>query len=102
SDVEEMGRRGIALVPTMTNVETFAGIAASAEEKFPAYARHMRHLGERHPAIVAAAYEAGVPIYVGTDAGGTLPHGLAVDEMLRLHERAGMSTVDVLAAGSYA
>jgi imidazolonepropionase-like amidohydrolase len=102
SDVEEMGRRGIALVPTMTNVETFADIAASAEEKFPTYARHMRHLGERHPAIVAAAYEAGVPIYVGTDAGGTLPHGLAVDEMLRLHERAGMSTVDVLAAGSYA
>jgi len=57
----------------------------------------MRRLGERHPAVVAAAYEAGVPIYVGTDAGGTLPHGLAVDEMLRLHERAGMSTVDVLA-----
>ena len=32
----------------------------------------------------------GVPIYVGTDAGGNLPHGLVVDEMLALHA-AGLS-----------
>jgi imidazolonepropionase-like amidohydrolase len=100
-DISEMARRGTALVPTMTNVATFGDIAAGAEAKFPSYARHMRDLERRHPAIVAAAYEAGVPIYVGTDAGGTLAHGLAVSEMIRLHERAGMSTVDVLAAGSY-
>jgi len=100
-DIEEMGRRGTALVPTMTNVETFGDIAAQAEDKFPSYARHMRHLGERHAAVVSAAYEAGVPIYVGTDAGGTLAHGLAAREMLKLHEKAGMSTMDVLAAGSY-
>jgi imidazolonepropionase-like amidohydrolase len=100
-DIAEMARRGTALVPTMTNVTTFDGIAARAEAKFPSYARHMRDLQQRHPAIVAAAYEAGVPIYVGTDAGGTLAHGLAASEMVRLHDRAGMSTVDVLAAGSY-
>ena len=58
-------------------------------------------LGARHAAVVASAHDAGVPIYVGTDAGGTLAHGLAAREMLLLHERAGMSTVDVLAAGSY-
>ncbi len=31
-----------------------------------------------------AAYEAGVAIYAGTDAGGVLPHGLIADEVLEL------------------
>src|SRR5690606_13930250 len=52
-------------------------------------------------AVVAAAYEAGVPIYVGSDAGGGIGHGEAVSEMLLLHDRAGMSTMDVLRAGSW-
>ena len=42
-----------------------------------------------------------MPIYVGSDAGGGIGHGQAVAEMLLLHERAGMSTVDVLRAGSW-
>jgi imidazolonepropionase-like amidohydrolase len=100
-DIAEMARRGTALVPTMINIETFGGIAARAEEKFPGYARHMRALGDRFPAVVAAAHEAGVPIYVGTDAGGGIHHGLAAQEMLRLHERAGMAPLDVLRAGSW-
>jgi len=100
-DVDEMARRGTALVPTMINVATFGDIADRAEARFPTYARHMRRLRDRHRSVVAAADEAGVPIYVGTDAGGTLAHGLAVEEMIRLHREAGMSTLDVLAAGSY-
>ena len=36
---------------------------------------------------VAAAHEAGVPIYVGTDAGGALPHGLVADEVAELVAR---------------
>jgi imidazolonepropionase-like amidohydrolase len=96
-----MARRGTALVPTMINVATFGDIAARAEEKFPGYAAHMRALRDRHPAVVAAAHEAGVPIYVGSDAGGGISHGLAAREMLLLHELAGMSTVDVLRAGSW-
>ncbi|GII20665.1 amidohydrolase family protein [Planosporangium mesophilum] len=100
-DIAEMARRGTALVPTMINIETFGKIAAQADGKFPEYARHMRALGDRFPDVVAAAHEAGVPIYVGTDAGGGINHGLAVQEMLRLHERAGMSALDVLRAGSW-
>jgi imidazolonepropionase-like amidohydrolase len=99
--VDEMARRGTALVPTMINIATFGDIARRAEEKFPAYARHMRALGEGFPDVVRAAYEAGVPIYVGTDAGGGIAHGRAADEMLRLHERAGMAAVDVLRAASW-
>ena len=51
----------------------------------------MRALQAGFPDVVAAAHEAGVPIYVGTDAGGGIAHGLAAAEMLMLHERAGMS-----------
>jgi imidazolonepropionase-like amidohydrolase len=98
--VDELARRGTALVPTMTNIENFTGIAARAESKFPAYAEHMRRLQARFPDVVRAAYESGVSIYVGTDAGGGVQHGLAAGEMLRLHT-AGMAPLDVLAAGSW-
>jgi imidazolonepropionase-like amidohydrolase len=97
--IDQMARRGTALVPTMINIETFDAIADRAA-KFPAYAEHMRSLKRTFPSVVRSAYEAGVPIYVGTDAGGGIAHGLAAEEMLRLHA-AGMSTVDVLRAGSW-
>jgi imidazolonepropionase-like amidohydrolase len=61
----------------------------------------MRDLHARFPSVVRAAYEAGVPLYVGTDAGGTIRHGLAAEEMLLLHERAGMPATDVLRAASW-
>jgi imidazolonepropionase-like amidohydrolase len=99
--VDEMARRATALVPTMINVATFGDIADRAGAKFPAYAAHMRALRDRFPSVVAAAHEAGVPIYVGTDAGGGIDHGLAAEEMLLLHEQAGMPAVDVLAAASW-
>lgn len=98
--IDEMARQGTALVPTMLNVATFGHIADRAEARFPAYAKHMRKLSQGFPAVVRAAHEAGVPIYVGSDAGGGINHGLAAQEMLRLNE-AGMSTMDVLAAGSW-
>jgi imidazolonepropionase-like amidohydrolase len=99
--IDQMARQRTALVPTMINIGTFGDIAAKAEGKFPGYAAHMRALHDRFPSVVAAAYEAGVPIYVGSDAGGGIEHGLAAHEMLLLHERAGMSPSDVLAAGSW-
>ena len=101
-DIDEMARRGTVLVPTMINIETFGDIAERAEDKFPGYAAHMRALHAGFPAVVRAAHEAGVPIRVGTDAGGAIPHGVCADEMLMLHEKAGIPAVDVLAAASWA
>ena len=98
--IDEMARRGTALVPTMINIATFGDIAARAEGKFPAYARHMVALRDRFPSVVRAAHEAGVPIYVGTDAGGGIPHGQAAEEMLLL-AAAGLAPADVLAAASW-
>ncbi|MGX7824910.1 amidohydrolase family protein [Actinokineospora sp. 24-640] len=97
--IAEMARRGTALVPTLINVENFPGIAAGAE-KFPTYARHMLDLHDNARATVAAAIEAGVPVYAGTDAGGGIAHGRVVDEIIALHQ-AGMSAADALSAGSW-
>jgi imidazolonepropionase-like amidohydrolase len=98
--IDLMARNGTVLVPTMLNILTFEHIAERAEAKFPVYAAHMRSLMRGFPAVVRAAHEAGVTIHVGSDAGGGIDHGLAVEEMLLLHE-SGMSTMEVLSAGSW-
>jgi imidazolonepropionase-like amidohydrolase len=98
--IDEMARRGTALVPTMINIRTFGEIAEKAREKFAGYADHLVALRDRFPSVVRAAYEAGVPIYVGTDAGGGIRHGLAAEEMLILHD-AGVPAAEVLASASW-
>jgi imidazolonepropionase-like amidohydrolase len=99
--IAEMARRGTALVPTMINIATFGDIADAAREKFAGYADHMVALRDRFPGVVRAAHEAGVPIYVGTDAGGGIRHGLAAEEMLLL-QQAGLPATDILASASWA
>ena len=98
--IDEMARRGTALVPTMLNIRTFAGIADQARARFPGYADHMLALRDGFPGVVRAAYGAGVPIFVGTDAGGGIRHGLAAEEMLLLHA-AGIPAAGVLASASW-
>ena len=74
--LQAMAARQVALVPTMIQLENFESFAAAGEPRFPAYAKHMRHLYQRRLQVFATAYDAGVPIFAGTDAGGHLPHGL--------------------------
>ncbi|HET7399267.1 MAG TPA: amidohydrolase family protein [Intrasporangium sp.] len=99
--IDTFAAQGIAIVPTLVNIATFPRLAQPAKAKFPRYHRHMLDLHERRYATLGAAHEAGVPIYVGTDAGGSLPHGLVAQEMAEL-TRAGLSTLEVLAAGTWA
>ena len=75
----------IPIVPTLVNIATFPDIAAQADPKFPKYAAHMRALWERREERVLEAYEAGVRIYAGTDAGSVIRHGRIADEILALH-----------------
>lgn len=99
--IDAFARQGIAIVPTLVNIDTFPQIAAPAREKFPDYHRHMLDLHARRYETVAAAHEAGVPVYVGTDAGGSLPHGLAGQEVERL-TRCGFSALDAVDAATWA
>ncbi|MDQ6936652.1 MAG: amidohydrolase family protein [Actinomycetota bacterium] len=98
--VDEVARRGIAVVPTLINIDTFPGIAARAEAKFPFYADHIRALLATSRPRVRAAWEAGVAVYVGTDAGGSLPHGLIRDE-IRALVGAGLPQAEVVAQASW-
>lgn len=82
--IAEMARRGTALVPTLINVETFPGIAEAAK-RYPAYAAHMRALHAGAGEVVRKATEAGVAVYAGTDAGGSITHGRIADEVAALH-----------------
>ncbi|MHA3703541.1 amidohydrolase family protein [Jatrophihabitans sp. YIM 134969] len=91
---------GTAVVPTLVNIDTFPRIAASADGKYDVYAAHMRALHATSRERVRAAYEAGVPVYVGTDAGGSLPHGLVRQEVRNL-VGAGIPQAEVVAQASW-
>ncbi|MFD3354669.1 amidohydrolase family protein [Streptomyces fradiae] len=93
--------RGVAIVPTLVNIATFPRLAAGGEEKFPRWAGHMRRLHERRYDTVRAAYDAGIPVFVGTDAGGSLPHGLVAAEVAEL-AKAGIPPLDALSATTWA
>jgi imidazolonepropionase-like amidohydrolase len=97
--IDEMARRQTALVPTLINIERFPEIARSAS-RYPAYAAHMLALHETVRDRVREAYEAGVPIFAGTDAGSELRHGRIAEEIVALHD-AGLSASDALAAASW-
>jgi imidazolonepropionase-like amidohydrolase len=90
---------GTTLVPTLINIDNFPGIAESAA-RYPRYADHMRDLYARGPQRIAAAREAGVPIYAGTDAGGGIAHGRIADEVDAL-KRIGMNPTAALGAASW-
>lgn len=98
--VDEMVARGTALVPTVLQLENFPQYADAGESRFPLYADHMRALHARRRETIGAAYEAGVAIYAGTDAGGVLPHGLLPREVMKLTEY-GLTASDALGAGSW-
>jgi len=98
--VARLAASGAALVPTLINIDNFPAIAESARAKFPVYAGRMDRLFGTARARVRAAYEAGVPIYVGTDAGGYVRHGRVADEIIALGE-AGLPPEAALAAGSW-
>ncbi|GDY30621.1 amidohydrolase family protein [Gandjariella thermophila] len=98
--IDEMARRGTALVPTLINIDNFPSIADGAS-KYPAYAAHMRDLHARVADTIGAAIEAGIPVYAGTDAGGGITHGRLPDEIAALH-RVGLPAEAAIGAASWA
>ncbi|MBC9711872.1 amidohydrolase family protein [Streptomyces sp. TRM66268-LWL] len=92
--------RGVAIVPTLVNIATFPRLAEQGDAKFPIWADHMRRLYERRYDTVRSAYDAGVPVFVGTDAGGALAHGLAGAEVGEL-VTAGIPAVEAVSAATW-
>ncbi|MGE2814179.1 metal-dependent hydrolase family protein [Mycobacterium heidelbergense] len=95
-----MLEHGTALVPTLINItENFPGIADNAK-RYPTYAAHMRDLHARCRERVAAALDAGVPMYAGSDAGSMIAHGRIADEVEAL-KGIGMSPTQALGAACW-
>jgi imidazolonepropionase-like amidohydrolase len=97
--VDEAARRGIRVTPTLINIDTFPDIAERAG-RFPGYGDHMRALHRTAQQRIRDAYEAGIGLLAGTDAGGVLPHGLVAQEIMAMHA-AGIPAEAALAAGSW-
>ncbi len=98
--VDAMVARGTALVPTIMQLDKFPEHAEAGRDRFPDYAATMTDLHARMPATVMAAYEAGVPVYAGSDGGGISRHGNIAGEVAALH-RIGIPAHDALGAASW-
>ena len=90
-------------MPTLVQLDNFPAYADAGGREVPGVRRpHARAARPPTRHDPAAAYEAGVPIYAGTDAGGVLPHGAAsADEVLALHGATGFEPADALGAASW-
>ena len=97
--VTMMVEHGTALVPTLINIENFPEFADAAS-RYPVYAAHMRDLYRRCPERMAAAREAGVAIFAGSDAGSAVAHGRIVDEVQAL-KGIGMTATQALGAACW-
>jgi imidazolonepropionase-like amidohydrolase len=93
-------RARCAVVPTLINIDNFPQIALAGADKFPQYAAHMRAMFATSRDRVHSAWEAGIPVFVGTDAGGSLPHGLVRDE-IRALVGAGIPQPEVIGQASW-
>ncbi len=98
--VDAMVANGTALVPTIMQLDKFPEHAAAGAERFPSYAATMADLHARMPSTIMAAYEAGVPIYAGSDGGGISRHGNIAGEVQALH-RIGIPAYEALGAASW-
>lgn len=96
----EAARRGIPVTPTLLQVGNFAAIADQAGDRYPVYAARMRAMHERRYEQVRAFHEAGVPLLMGSDAGGTITHGTLPAELAEV-VRAGVPAADAVAAASW-
>jgi imidazolonepropionase-like amidohydrolase len=92
--------RGVAIVPTLVNIATFPRLAAGGAAKFPRWSAHLERLHARRYRTVRDAHDAGIPVYAGTDAGGSLAHGLIAAEVAEL-VRAGLPATAALSAATW-
>jgi imidazolonepropionase-like amidohydrolase len=97
--VDRIAAAGIPVTATLLQVAQFGAIAERAD-RFPVYAARMRRMHHRRYAQVRDLHDAGVPLLVGTDAGGTIAHGRIADEAAEM-VAAGLPARVVVAAASW-
>jgi imidazolonepropionase-like amidohydrolase len=98
--IDAMAARGTALVPTVMQLDKFPEYAEAGQARFPAYAATITDLHARRRATIMAAYDAGIPLYAGSDGGGVSRHGNLAGEVLAMAEL-GMPPEYALGAASW-
>jgi imidazolonepropionase-like amidohydrolase len=98
--VDAMLAHGTSLVPTVAQIELFPKLASAAGGKFPTYGATMTDLYARRRDTVMSAYEAGVPLYAGSDGANQRGHGTLHLEVNAMHE-VGMPAEYALGAASW-
>jgi imidazolonepropionase-like amidohydrolase len=98
--IDQMVRRGTALVPTVMQTDKFPEYVAAGAERFPVYSAHMEDLYRRRQQVIMAALDAGVAMYAGSDGGGVSAHGNIAGEVIAMHEM-GMPASYALGAASW-
>jgi imidazolonepropionase-like amidohydrolase len=98
--ITEAARRRIPVVPTLLQIAQFESIADQGSAKFPVFAERFRGMYQARYSQVRRFHEAGVPLLVGTDAGGTLGHGEFAEECAEM-VAAGVPARDVVAAATW-
>jgi imidazolonepropionase-like amidohydrolase len=98
--IQSMAARGVALVPTVMQLDKFPDYAEAGRAKFPDYSATMTDLYARRRATIMAAHDAGVAMYAGTDGGGVARHGNIAGEVIAMAEL-GMSADYALGAASW-
>lgn len=97
--IDRIAAAGIPVTATLLQVAQFAAIADRAD-RYPVYAARMRRMHAHREQHVRDLHDAGVPLLVGTDAGGTIGHGRIADEARAMVE-AGLPAAEVVAAASW-
>ena len=98
--VDRMQAHGTVLVPTVAQIGLFPSLAEAARAKFPMYATTMSGLYAGRREAVMSAYEAGIPLYAGSDSANQRGHGTLHLEVAAMHE-VGMSAEYALGAASW-
>jgi len=96
----EIAARGIAVTPTLRQVELFANFAAQAGTKYPVYAATMQRMYDTRVEHFQMLLDAGILLLQGTDAGGYQEHGSIAGE-LDLWSRWGASSQAVIDASTW-
>ena len=98
--IDSMVRRGTVLVPTVMQLAKFPEYAAAGAARFPAYSQTMERLHRTTGETLMAAYDAGVPLFAGSDGGGISKHGNLVGEVQAMADL-GMPADYALGAASW-
>ncbi len=98
--IAQMVDQGVALVPTEMQTSKLPQFAADGQARFPTYAATMEDLFARRRETLMHAFDAGVPLFVGSDGGGVARHGELVGEIEAMVEM-GLPAADVIAAASW-